>query len=63
MSDDETRREDARIEAAIDRALKDGIWGTCWYCGDPTPHKDPNGEPFYRWLCRPCERMMADPGD
>lgn len=59
MSDDETRREDARIEARIERNLRNGTWGICWYCKDPTPKKDVDE----RWCCSPCQRMMADPGD
>ena len=61
MSDDETRRNDARIESAIERALRNGKMGYCWYCGTPTDNS--KGDTDYRWLCRPCERMMDAPGD
>ena len=59
MGDDESRREDARIEAAIERGLRNGTMGKCWYCKDITNHKDI----FARWLCSYCERMMENPGD
>lgn len=65
MGDDESRREDARIEAHIDRALLNGTWGYCFWCNDPTPYRerDEESEEFGRWVCRPCQRMMDNPGD
>lgn len=59
MGDDESRAEDARIEAAIDKALVRGDMGYCWYCKDPTARQDEDG----RWLCRYCAKMMDEPGD
>ena len=61
MSDDETRREDARIEAHIDRALKNGTMGVCG-CGDVTSQKgeDPDTGETY-WVCWICS--MDEEGD
>ena len=61
MGDDESRREDARIEGIIERNLRNGTMGYCWYCGDPTDNC--KGDTEDRWLCRPCQRMMDNPGD
>ena len=64
MSDDESRREDARIEAAIARVLKNRTMGYCELCGDETSHREPENEEYYpRWICKYCQRMMAEPGD
>ena len=66
MGDDESRREDARVEVMIDRALRNGTWGICVICGDPTPHQEPEEVAQHyspRWICKPCERMMDAPGD
>jgi hypothetical protein len=64
MGDDECRKEDARVEAAIDRALELGTMGQCELCGDITSHKEPETVLYYpRWICKYCQRMMAEPGD
>jgi len=34
MGDDESRRDDARQEAAIDKAIRDGRIAYCHHCGD-----------------------------
>jgi len=44
MGDLESRMEDARIEVAIERALRNGTWGICEICGDPTPDQEPEEE-------------------
>lgn len=59
MGDEESRREDARIEAAIDKALLRGDMGYCHVCRDATARKDEDD----RWLCRYCAKMMNEPGD
>jgi hypothetical protein len=33
LGDDESRREDARIESLIDKAIRDGRIATCHACG------------------------------
>ena len=66
MADDEGRREDAKVEAAIDRAMRHGMMGYCAICGDETFGRESEEVADYyppRWICKICQRMMADPGD
>jgi hypothetical protein len=58
MGDDESRREDTRMEAAIERAIRRGDMGECG-CGTVTSHKgvDEVGE-SYRWLCQRCHKHV-----
>ena len=54
MSDDETRRGDARIEGLIDKAIRDGSIATCHACGteDWVEYGAFDDEDIP--LCRPC---------
>jgi len=59
MSDNETRHRDARTEQMVERNLRLGIMGHCWYCKDPTIIVDTVG----RWCCSQCKRMMDGNND
>ena len=59
MSDDETRREDARQEVLIDRAIRAGKIAHCYHCGDqdwvePVEVYAYPAEPVA--LCRECKK-------
>jgi len=62
MSDDETRREDARQEAAIDRALRKGMMGYCWFCDKLTLRRAPEDDEYFdRWICNACKEKVNEP--
>ena len=63
MGDYESRMEDARIEVAIERAVRRGDMGECG-CGDVTSHRgeDEVGEP-YGWVCKRCQTRGRDIDD
>lgn len=59
MGDEKTRRG-----ALIVREILAGNMGKCEICGDLTSRREPERAPYEpRWICKPCQRMMADPGD
>lgn len=54
MGDLESRMEDARMDAAIDRAIARGDMGECYWCGVPTPYVYTEDEEIYQWMCKSC---------
>ena len=60
MADDEGRREEARIDALIERALRNGTMGEC-ACGEITSQigEDPDtGEEY--WVCKRCVKDVFE---
>jgi hypothetical protein len=61
MGDYESRMEDARIEVAIERALKNGKAGFCSWCGDFTSKEyedSDTGEIL--WICKTCQKKIKE---
>jgi hypothetical protein len=54
MGDDESRREDARIEVMIERALRNGSMATCHACGNEDWVEYGAFDDERIPLCRPC---------
>jgi formylmethanofuran dehydrogenase subunit E len=58
MGDDESRMGDTRVEAIIDRKLRNGTMGLCERCGDPTIHT--NLDEFNpEWVCKSCYKKRG----
>lgn len=61
MSDDETRRADAMQEAAIERALRKGEMGYCWFCDSLTTKRAPEDDEYFdRWICKACQSKLKE---